>query len=488
MPDARPVLAVALGPVPQAFRDAFFHLIPPALPPTWEVRQVGATTDDLVAAVRQAGPGLDWTTLLVTPLLGGSYPLDATLAGCARAFPALRLAVFGRRDADTTRLVRRLAAHGLTNVLLDDPAPAVADFVRLVTTTWPRETLAPFLADAPPEEAVTAPDLLAPDASPEAPRRVFVVTRETERTRAVPVRTRLVAVIGGKGGVGKTSLAANLATAASRLAHTAVALDADWAKPALALRFQAPDAPLAADPRTLLMSLRSNHLADGVRGAPFQLLPADLADCRHFLDLCATAPTPAGPILVPGPSRDPTLAAVPPPGLLPALAEEAAKLGAVVFVDTGLPADPDWDDLVLQADRVVLAVTPEYEHVLEATEVLRRLAAIGTDWRKVGLVINRRARWGLPTEDIVGVHCRVPDRPPLALWGVVPWDPARWEASLRQHTPLAARQPGPWTHLVQQVTGLAPNTGPARTRWRLGFGRRPAPTAAKPQSSGGAVS
>jgi MinD-like ATPase involved in chromosome partitioning or flagellar assembly len=474
MPDTRAVLAVALGPVPDAFRTAFFRLIPPALPPDWEVRQVGATTDDLVETIRAAGPGLDWTTLLVTPYLGGSYPLDAILAGCARAYPQLRLAVFGQRNADTARLVRRLAAHRLTNVLLDQPPPAVDDFVRLVTTDWPPDAIRPFLTGAP-EEAVTAPDLLAPDTSPDAPRRVLVVLRETTRTQAQAVRTRVVAVVGGKGGVGKTSLTANLATAAARLAHTAIALDADWAKPALALRFQAPDAPLTADPRTMLLNIRQNHLAAGAIGAAFQLLPTDLADCRHLLDLCAAAPAPAGPILVPGPSRDPTLAAVPPPGLLPALVEEAAKLGAVVFVDTGLPPDPDWDDLVLQADRVVVAVTPEYEHVLEATEVLRRLTAIGIDARKVGLVVNRRGRWGLPTEDIVGVHCRWPDHPPLPLWGVVPWDPARWEASLAQHTPLALRQPRAWARLVRQVAGLTPTPAAARTRWRFGFGRASRP-------------
>jgi MinD-like ATPase involved in chromosome partitioning or flagellar assembly len=454
MADTPPaVLAVALGIVPAPFRRGLLELLPPALPPGWAVREIGDTTDDVVAAVRSQGPNLDWTTLLVTPHLGGGYPLAWTLAGCLRAFPELRLALFARHTAETVALVRQLAGHGLTNVLLDQPPPDVADFVRLVTETRPRDAIRAFLGEHP-AEALAAPDLLEAE-NPAAPaRRPIVVTRRTETVRAEPVRTRVVAIVGGKGSVGKTSLCANLATAAARLGHTAAAVDLDWAKPALALRFQAPGAALAADPRALLATLNASHLPDHRSADRFTLTLADRDDIRHFVDLCAGAPTPAGPVLVPGPSRDNDLPADPPSGLLAAIMDAAAALATVVFVDTGLPSDPEWISVVTRADRLILVAAPEYEHVLEAADVLQRLDHLAVDRRKVGVVMNRRARWGISTEDIMAVHLKLPDRPRLPLWGTIPWDPQTWERSVSQHRPVALARPGPWVHLLFVTTGL----------------------------------
>lgn len=473
---AHPVLAIALGIVPESFRRGLFELLPPQLPPDWEVRDIGDTTDAVIAAVRAAGPNLDWTTLLVTPHLGGSYPLDWTLAGCLRAVPELRLALFARGGAETTSLVQKLAAHGLTNILLDQPPPSVSDIVRLVTTTSGRDTLTPFLSETPPE-TVAAPDLLEPNGPPSPAHRPLVVTRHTHSVREVPLRTRVVAVVGGKGSVGKTSLCANLATAAAQSGYTAVALDLDWAKPALALRFQPTSAPLPADPRSLLTTINANHLTDRrLPTDPFTLSAADREDIRHFVSTCLAAATPAGPVLIPGPSRDSDLTAEPPDGLLRVLIELAAAQSAVVFVDTGLPSDPEWAPIVAQADRILLVVAPEYEHVLEAVDVLHRLDHLAIDRRKTGVLVNRRARWGISTEDIMNTHLKFPDRPRLPLWGQIPWDPQAWEHSVSQHRPLALTRPVPWRRLLFATTGL--KTAERPSRWpSFGLRRGAAPPA-----------
>lgn len=55
--------------------------------------------------------------------------------------------------------------------------------------------------------------------------------------------TRLITVIGGKGGVGKTTLASNLATALSDLGQNVVAIDANLTTPNLGLHLGLPLAP-----------------------------------------------------------------------------------------------------------------------------------------------------------------------------------------------------------------------------------------------------
>lgn len=164
-PSSAPVLAMALGVVPDPLRQSLATQLPKHLPGGWVVREVAQTTDALVEALRLAGPACDWTTLLVTPMLGGQRDLADTLAGCVRALPHLRLAVFGRRKPETAKLVQQLAGHGLTNVLLDNPAPRIDDLVRLVTEDFPRSAIAEFLTDRS-VATVTAPDLLEPVASP----------------------------------------------------------------------------------------------------------------------------------------------------------------------------------------------------------------------------------------------------------------------------------------------------------------------------------
>ncbi len=177
-----PVLAMALGVVPEPLRQSLATQLPKHLPGGWGVREGAQTTDDLVDALRLAGPACDWTTLLVTPMLGGQRDLADTLAGCMRALPHLRLAVFGRRKPETAKLVQQLAGHGLTNVLLDNPAPRIEDLVRLVTEDFPRSAIADFLTDRT-AVTVTAPDLLEtapastpePEPSPDPGRRVSAV-------------------------------------------------------------------------------------------------------------------------------------------------------------------------------------------------------------------------------------------------------------------------------------------------------------------------
>jgi len=105
----------------------------------------------------------------------------------------------------------------------------------------------------------------------------------------------------------------------------------------------------------------------------------------------------------------------------------------VTFVDPPAPCDTSWDSLVLSADRLLLVTTPKQEHVLEASDVLRRPEDhLDIDRSKVSLVINRRApAWGVPTDTIAATL----KMKPLAVISDAPkvWGP-----------PAPPRGPCPW--------------------------------------------
>lgn len=138
----------------------------------------------------------------------------------------------------------------------------------------------------------------------------------------------------------------------------------------------------------------------------------------------------------------------------------------VTFVDTPAPCDTSWDSLVRSADRLLLVTTPKQEHVLEASDVLRRPEDhLDIDRSKVSLVINRRApAWGVPTDTIAATL----KMKPLAVISDAPkvWGAAR---AAQGSVSLGGGPNGRvWVSLNNRLTGLTPGTQP-RPQRALGF-------------------
>lgn len=447
-PDATPapVLAVALGPVPDAVRQALLTAFPAARLPGWQVAVVADTVAQLVAAAQAEGSR--WTALLVSHTLGAEAELGPALAQIRRMHPALRCAVLAGPDGpETRRLIQRLAGWRIWNIAVGERVgyDALAD---LVTTDWPWERVQPYLD--PTAEPVVTLSPPAPAGAAAAPLRDPEV-----------VVSHVIAVVSGKGNVGKTGVVANLLVAAAP--EGAVALDCDYTKPSLLLHFRPPDPEEPADLRRLLGVLELHHREDPP-DQPFQLTAADRQAVRDYLQQAVVLP--GGGRLVPAPSRaSPVLPAVP-PGVVTTLIQEARALARCVLVDTpGSTVEDAWAEAVAAADSVVLVTTPDYTGVLEAVDVVRKLDYLHVPRDRVWLVLNRAGRHGYRVEEIRQVHL-----PGLRWLAVLPDDPKRWEQAWRRHDPLARRHPEPWRTMVQQLLG---RSDPPRQRWAF-LWRRPA--------------
>src|SRR5271155_4201482 len=74
----------------------------------------------------------------------------------------------------------------------------------------------------------------------------------TEKKAPIPGVKNLVAVASGKGGVGKTTVAVNLAIALQRLGNTVGLLDADVYGPNVPVMLGSTETPRALDDRTII--------------------------------------------------------------------------------------------------------------------------------------------------------------------------------------------------------------------------------------------
>jgi flagellar biosynthesis protein FlhG len=159
-----------------------------------------------------------------------------------------------------------------------------------------------------------------------APRRTPIARRDREG------RATTIAVTSGKGGVGKTTLTANLATVFARLGHRTLLIDADLGLAGL-------DLALGLSPRFDLGDVLDGRarVEDALLTGPFgvTLLPA----APGRAELAALGPTARAMLL--------------------ALVEEVARRFDVVLIDTGGGIGATVLDFAAMADEVVLVVTPD---------------------------------------------------------------------------------------------------------------------------------
>lgn len=445
--------AVALGPVPDGFRALILQELPKRLPVGWTVTDVGDTVQDLLTA---AASHPDWTALFVTPKLHGEPSLANALAAIMQRYEQrLRVVFFGTDAPEVREAVGSLVGHGLTNVCFDtdDPPPTLSRLVDLITQDMPRNAVFPYV----PATAVRIAEPLGlerveavPAAGPTGPVRV--------------IRDKVIAVIAGKSGAGKTSVVANL-FALGAMTEAVGAVDCDLHKSALYMHFWDPaHHPPYANFQDLAQTVEANHTREfGANNVAYTLTARDREDCRRWVEHSAAKPWHHG-ILVPGVKRDTPLSFDPLPGIAAQVVHWVRDRATVTFVDTPAPWDTSWDSLVLSADRLLLVTTPEQEHVLEATDVLRRLDdQLGIDRSKVSLVINRRAPgWGVPT-DTIAATLKIK---PLA---VIADAPKVWEAARAAQRPVSlggGAQARVWATLYSRLTGLTPGKQPRPNRAR----------------------
>ena len=436
------ICAIALGPVPPALKNALLTGLPGRLPVGWTVEDVGDTTEELLT---RAAESPEWTTLLITPMVSGQPPLPNALAAIMKQFPTLRVALYGTDGAPMRTLIGSIAGYGLTNVLFDDPAPTLGDLVALVTTDYERRVVNTILS-ASDDVAVKAAEPLGLGpvvaASPKSPGAV--------RT----IRDRVIAIISGKGGAGKTSVTANL-FAVGAGGEAVAAFDANWAKASLWMHFfDHHTPPTYAEFGQLATTIEQAHGHESTEEAI--ITARDREECRKWVDLCVANPV-LGGILLPGPRRESPQFAEPLDGVYSEVLRQVRDRATVTFVDAPLPSDPTWPELVRQADKLVLVVTPELEQVLEATDVLAKLDRLAVPVDRVSLVINRRAKWGLPT---AAIQLSLNGLPVLA---EIPDQPAVWEEHRARHRPMALDRPDVWRTLYGKLTALQ---APRRKGWR----------------------
>lgn len=265
-------------------------------------------------------------------------------------------------------------------------------------------------------------------------RRMVAGTRETGKAAG---RARSVALISGRGGVGKTNLAASLAVLLGRAGRRVVLVDCDFGLANVDLLFE-------VDPPHNISHVLSGekevrdcltHVADGVR------ILAGVNGVARLANLEAGERT----------------------GLLERLAAIETEADLVLF-DAGCGVGDNVMEVAAMADAVLLVTVPEptatWAAYASAKVLARREQA-----SHVGLVVNRAAHRG-EAERVAGKLGRVVKEHlgvELHPWGYVLEDP---------HVPVAVKRQRPF---VQEFPRCPAAACLERVAERLGDGADPAP-------------
>lgn len=411
------VCGFALGDVPAALADDLMITLPQSHLPGWSVRGVAETTDrllDLTKHYEQA----PWTTLCVTPWLSGGTSLEKTLVALKRAWPSLRIAIiFGDETPQYQKMISTLAQWQIFNCLVG--SFEYEDVVSLITTDYAWEDIQKYLVmpgelGAPPEDTL--------------PRRVSSST-VVESTYIGPSQT--VAVVSAQGRSGKTGMVASLLWASA--GEGSMALDLDIGKPALPLYFRAADDPYP---------LQLQHLLAGLSPQTEQLTPQDKHEIREYLGQ-AVEVTP-GARLAPGPLRHHAMTPAVPGKVASAMIAEAKKMARWIWVDTPVPQDALWEDIVRTVDRVIVVSPTDTVGILETLALYERLARLRVPPQAISLVVNPMSKGGRPPEEVARVHLH------QTTWATCQDYTRRWETILAAHRPAAAFDPKWWQRFIAQ--------------------------------------
>jgi len=261
-------------------------------------------------------------------------------------------------------------------------------------------------------------------------------------------RARVLAVVSGKGGVGKTSLAVNLAIGLAAAGRRILLLDAD-------IGLANVDLLLGQRPR--------GHLGHVLAG---RMTLADVVQ-----------EGPAGIAWIPGASQMPALARIGQKrrdAVLGGLSDLEAQHDLVVL-DAPAGIGPGVLALARQADELVLVTTPEPTSLLDAYALLKAAAASGAEsLGQVCLIVNMVAH----RRDVERVHARLREAAgrflglPVDLLGYVFCDGHVGRAVYRQEPLLLAYPHSQAAWCIKRLVSAVLEGPQARTRTPLGFFQR----------------
>ncbi len=252
--------------------------------------------------------------------------------------------------------------------------------------------------------------------------------RLRELARTARRRARVVAVTSGKGGVGKTNLAVNLAVAAAASGRRVTLLDVD-------LGLANVDILMNLSPRYTL-----NHVMNGGRSLAEIVIPG-----------------PGGVRVVPGASGVPRLADLDQAGREDLLRElgDLEEDTDLLILDTGAGISRNVIAFAAAADEVVVVTTPEPTSVMDAyatIKVLSREDALG----RVRLVVNQcttRAEAEAVSRRVAG-SCRQFLGLPVDRMGYVITDYHVGEAVRRRQPVVLAFPDAPASRCLRTLAGL----------------------------------
>ncbi|MGB2801160.1 MAG: P-loop NTPase, partial [Phycisphaerae bacterium] len=261
-------------------------------------------------------------------------------------------------------------------------------------------------------------------------------------------RARVLAVVSGKGGVGKTSLAVNLAIGLAAAGRRILLLDAD-------IGLANVDLLLGQRPR--------GHLGHVLAG---RMTLADVVQ-----------EGPAGIAWIPGASQMPALARIGQKrrdAVLGGLSDLEAQHDLVVL-DAPAGIGPGVLALARQADELVLVTTPEPTSLVDAYALLKAAAASGAEsLGQIRLVVNMVAH----RRDVERVHARLREAAgrflglPVGLLGYVFCDGHVGRAVYRQEPLLLAYPHSQAAWCVKRLVSAVLEGPQAQTRTPLGFFQR----------------
>jgi len=252
-----------------------------------------------------------------------------------------------------------------------------------------------------------------------------VRTGGTEPGRLKRPRTHTVAVVSGKGGVGKTSLAANLALAIKQQGRNVLLVDGDWGMANVDLvlglipRFTLHDVVLGdcTSDEAMIETEDGIHVLPGVSGIEDM---ANLDDLRCERLLCSIA--------------------------------DAEKSMDLILIDTSSGINRNTTHLARAADEIIIVTTPEptaRNDAYATLKVLTRNKLPGTPW----IVVNQ-ARTGQEARDTAERIRKVAKRYleiDLGYLGYVVYDPAVGSSIQRQEPLMRIFPDAPGARCIARI-------------------------------------
>lgn len=173
--------------------------------------------------------------------------------------------------------------------------------------------------------------------------------------------TRIILIVSGKGGVGKTTIASNLAYTLAELGEDVIAVDANLTTPNLGLH-----TGMHLTPHTLHDVLRGDvNIGEAVYTHPdgFRIIPASMS----IKDLAGTDPSKLSEVTM---------------GLL--------GKADYVIMDSAAGLGRETVSAVAAADEIMLVVNPNIPSVVDALKTAE--LARGFNKQIIGVVVNRRSK------------------------------------------------------------------------------------------------